>query len=275
MLYSVGSSLPEYRVKAFIDTAESNNRIQDDEYARRYGFRAGLVSGVFVFAYMSRPLVELMGRDWIERGSADVRLVGPVYEGEEIRVSGSVSSVVKDEALSLEYQAANSQGAICGIGVAQLHAGTPVPEPSLGDYPAGRARLHRPVSLEALHVGENLTPITSEFTWNVHWQYCRKSIRDLHAIYEKTLHPGWLVSRACQILVANYAIPAWIDVSCQVQHFHVQEEECTIETRGRVQGKFERNGDHFIVLDLAVFAPTRCLATIRYTAIFRIAPNAA
>ena len=48
-----------------------------------------------------------------------------------------------------------------------------------------------------------------------------------------------------------------------------------IETRGRVHSKFERNGDHFIVLDLAVFAPGRCLATIRHTAIFRIAPNAA
>jgi hypothetical protein len=53
------------------------------------------------------------------------------------------------------------------------------------------------------------------------------------------------------------------------------EEECAIETRGRVYDKFERDGDHFIVLDLAVFAPTRCLATIRYTAIFRIAPKAA
>ncbi len=275
MLYSAGSSLPEYRVKAFIDTANSNNRIQDDEYARHYGFRAGLVSGMSVFAYMSRPLVELMGRDWLERGSTEVRLVRPDYEGEEIRVSGSVASVVKDEALSLEYQAANSQGAICGIGVAQMSAGRPAPEPSLTDFAAGRARLHRPVSLETLQVGENLTPITSEFTWNIHWQYCRKSIRDLHVIYEKTLHPGWLVNRACQILAANYAIPAWIDVSCQVQHFNVQEEECPIETRGRVQGKFERDGDHFIVLDLAVFAPARCLATIRYTAIFRIAPNAA
>jgi hypothetical protein len=89
------------------------------------------------------------------------------------------------------------------------------------------------------------------------------------------LHPGWLASRASQILAANYAIQAWIDVACQVQHFHVQEEACVIETRGRVHSKFERNGDHFIVLELAVFAPNRCLATIRHTAIFRIAPNAA
>ena len=94
-------------------------------------------------------------------------------------------------------------------------------------------------------------------------------------MYERTLHPGWLVSQASRILSDNYEIQGWIDVSCQVQHYHLQEEECRIETRGQVKGKYERNGDHFIELDLAVFAPTHCLATIRYTVIFRIAPNAA
>jgi hypothetical protein len=275
MPYTVGSSLSEYRVKASIDWADSNNRIQDDEHARHYGFRAGLVSGVSVFAYMTRPVVELAGRDWLERGSADIRLTGPVYEGEDIRINGHVTPEAKEGTLSLECQAANSQGAICGIGTACLAAIAPIQEPSINDYSAGRAKFHRPISLDTLQIGENLIPVASEFTWNVHWQYCRKSIRDLHPVYEKALHPGWLVSRASQILSANYAIQAWIDVACQVQHYHLQEKECVIETRGRVHSKFERNGDHFIVLDLAVFAPTCCLATICYTAIFRIAPNAA
>jgi hypothetical protein len=275
MSYSVGLTLPEYRVKASIDTADSNNRIQDDEFARRYGFRAGLVSGLSVFAYMTRPLVEFAGRDWLERGSADVRFVSPIFEGEEIRIGGVVSSQDKEGSLSLEYQAANNQGAVCGIGTAQLPAAAPVQEPSIDDYPAGRTKLHRPISLESLQVGENLSPVISEFTWSVHWQYCRKSIRDLHPIYEKVLHPGWLAGRAGRILSENYAIQAWIDVACQVQYFHVQEEECFVETRGRVHSKFERDGDHFIVLDLAIFTPTCCLAAIRDTAIFRIAPNAA
>jgi hypothetical protein len=275
MLVSVGSSLPEHRIKASIDLADSNNRIQDDEYAQHCGFRAGLVSGTTIFAYMSRPLVEFLGRDWLERGSTEVRFLRPIYEGEEIHVGGSVSSVTRDGTLLMDYQASNNQGAICGTGIAQLPLGTVVPEPSPEDYLSARTKRPRPISLESLKVGEVLSPITSEFTWNVHWQYCQKSIRDHHPMYEKTLHPGWLVSRANHILAANYSIPAWIDVSCQVQYFHVQEEECAIETRGRVKDKFERDGDHFIVLDLAVFAQAHCLATIQYTAIFRIAPNAA
>lgn len=274
MDYSVGSALPEYRVKASIETADSANRTSDDEYARRCGFRAALVPGMSIFAYMSRSLVEFLEKDWLERGSAEVRFVRPIYDGEEIRVSGAVSSV-KDSFLSIDYQGVNNQGIPCGIGVAHLPPHAPVPEPSLEDYPAGRGKLHRPISLESLQVGEKLTPIHSEFTWNVHWQYCQKSIRDHHALYQKIPHPGWVATRASQILAANYAIPAWIDVACQVQNFHLQEEECIVETRGRIHSKFERGGDHFVVLDLAAFAQDRCLETIRYTAIFRIALSAA
>jgi hypothetical protein len=275
MLYSAGASLPEYRIKVSIDIADSNNRIQDDEYARRYGFRAGLVPGVSVFACMSRPLVDLLGKDWLERGSAEVHFVRPIYEGEEIRVGGSISNVAGDGTLSLDYRASTNQGVTCGVGVAKLPPVKPAAEPSIDDYPPGRAKLHRLISLESLPVGEYLTPLSSDFTWNIHWQYCRKTIRDHHPLYERIMHPGWLMSRAGQILAANYVIPAWVDVSSEIQNFHALEEECAIETRGRVYDKFERDGDHFIVLDLAVFAPTCCLATIRYTAIFRIAPNAA
>jgi hypothetical protein len=275
MSYSAGSSLPEHRIKASIDADDSSNRIQDDEYARHYGFRAGLVPGMSVFAYMSRPLVELLGREWLERGSAEVHFLRPIYEGEEIRVGGSISAVSADSAISLDYKAFNHQGAACGIGIAKLPAVPPVPEPQPDSYPTGRSRFRRPISLETLQVGEVLSPLSSEFTWNVHWQYCRKTIRDHLPLYERIMHPGWLASRGSQIMASNYAVAAWIDVSTYVQNFHLLEEECTVETRGRVYDKFERDGDHFIILDLAAFSPKHCLATMRYTAIFRIAPNAA
>ena len=275
MLFSVGSFLPEHRIKASIDLSDSINQIQDDEYAQHCGFRAGLVSGTTIFAYMSRPLVELAGKDWLERGSTEVSFLRPIYEGEDIRITGSVSSLSKDGTLQLNYQAINSHGTVCAAGAAHSPPAKAAREPSRADYSAGPIMLHRPISLESLKIGDPLSPITSEFNWNIHWQYCQKAIRDHHPMYEKTLHPGWLVSRASQILAANYSILAWIDVSCRVQYFNIQEEECDIETRGRIQDKFERDGDHFIVLDLAVFAATRCLATILYTAIFRIAPNAA
>jgi hypothetical protein len=275
MSFSAGSPLPEHRIKASIEPRDFNNRIQDNDYAQHHGFRAGLVSGTSVYAYMSRPITELLGREWLERGSADMRFLPPLYEGEDLRLGGNIDAIKEDGALILNCQAANSQGVVCGNGTAQLPSAVPSPEPSTESYPAARGKLHRPISLELLEPGETLVPVSSEFTWNIHWQYCRKAIRDLHPLYEKAMHPGWLACRASQILAENYAVQAWIDVSCNVQHFHWQEEECLIETRGRVLNRFEQKGDHFVELDLGIFSPARCLATIRYTAIFRIAPNAA
>ncbi len=275
MLYAVGSSLPEYRVKAYNNGADSNNLIHDDEYARRCGFRAGLVPGVSVFAYMSRSLVELMGRDWLERGSAEVRLINPTYDGEEVRVTGCLSSVSREGTLFIDFQALNNQGVTFSVGVARLPAESPQPEPTPEDYPTGHGNLKRSISLESLRTGEPLTPITSEFTWNIHLEYCQKSIRDHHPIYHQVLHPGWLLSQANLILAANYDLPPWIHVSSVIQNYHSQDKECVVETRGWVKEKFEREGHHFIVLDLAVFAAGRCLETILHTAIFRIAPKAA
>ncbi len=274
-MHTVGSLLPEYRTKALNTGSGAENLIHHDEQARRYGFRAGLVPGSSLYAYATRSLVEFLGRDWLERGSAEVRFVRPVYDGEEIRVSGCVSSVEKCGTLKMNFEGANAQGVACMVGGAVLAPQAPAPEPTKDDFPAGHGRSRRPISLDSLKLGSCLTPISSEFTWNIQWEYCQKAIRDHHPIYRQLLHPAWLLSQANRILGANYELSAWIHVSSLVQHYHVQDSECVVETRGRVADKFERNGHHCIVLDLAIFTDQRCLDTMRHTAIFRIAPRAA
>jgi hypothetical protein len=275
MLYAIGSSLPEYRVKALKTGGESFNLICDDTHAQRHGYKAGLVPGVSIYAYMSRSLVEFLGRDWLEHGSAEVAFHHPTYEGEEIRVTGHVSSVTKEGTLCVEYRAENPQGMACGAGVARLPTHPPQPEPTLDDYPAAHRALRRPISLPALKAGEQLTAVTSEFHQKTHWEYCEKTVRDHHPIYRQLAHPGWLLSQANLILTANYDLPPWIHVSSAVQNYHAQGQECTVETRGRVLDKFESRGNHFIVLEVAIFAGQLCLATVRHTAIFRIAPRVA
>jgi hypothetical protein len=275
MLYSAGFPLPEYRVKAFNNKTDSGNLIHDDEFARRYGFRSGLVPGASIYAYASRSLVDLLGREWLERGSAEIRLIHPVYEGEELRTTGCISSLAEDGTPAIDFQVINNLGVTCAAGTAHLPAQPPDEMPSADDYPAGRSKRNRPISLEILNPGDRLAPINSEFTWKIHWEYCQKSIRDHHPLYQSVLHPGWLLDRANLILAANYDLPPWIHVASAVRKYRAQQEEGIVETRGRVHDKFERNGHHFLVLDLAVFAPPYCLETIRHTVIFRIAPRAA
>jgi hypothetical protein len=275
MLYAVGAPLPEYRIRASNDESDQSNPIYDDEYARRIGFRSGLVSGASIYAYMSRSLIEFVGKDWLERGSTDVRFVHPIYEGEELRVTGQLKSVAKDGTLCMDYQASNSQGVACSCGTATLPLAPPSPAPKIRDYPAGRRKMVRSISLELLKVGESLTPVKSTFTWTVLWEYCQKRLRDHHPIYRDSLHPGWLLAQANLIFSRNFEPVPWILVSSSVQKYRRQDKECVIETRGRVADKFEHKGHHFVVLDLAAFASKRCLETIRHTLIFRIAPRAA
>ena len=56
-----GDTLPVHRVRARNLSRDSENRIHDDEVARRYGFAGGLVTGTTVYAYLSHPLVLVWG----------------------------------------------------------------------------------------------------------------------------------------------------------------------------------------------------------------------
>jgi hypothetical protein len=69
------SYLGPYRVEAFNASKESENKIHDDTVARRFGFRGGLVPGVDVYAYMTHLPVLRWGRAWLERGTAECRLL--------------------------------------------------------------------------------------------------------------------------------------------------------------------------------------------------------
>jgi hypothetical protein len=275
MLYAVGSRLPEYRVRACNHESGSTNLIYNDDHARRHGFRAGLVPGVSLYAYVSRSLFEFFGTDWLERGSAEVRFVRPIYEGEETRVTGALSSIAKDGTVTVDFGAANPQGVTCAVGTARLPATSPDPGPELQDYPAGKGKWGRPISLELLKIGQSLNPIQSDVTRTQHWEYCQKMVKDHHAIYRQLLHPGWLASQADRILAANFDLPPWIHVSSSVQKYRSHSPECTVQIRGCVKDKFERKGHHFAVFDVALFCEGHCLETNLHTVIFRIAPRAA
>ena len=56
--FQVGDRLPTYTVRAHNASIHSENKIHEDTVAKQYGFRGGLVPGVTVHAYMTRPFAE-------------------------------------------------------------------------------------------------------------------------------------------------------------------------------------------------------------------------
>jgi acyl dehydratase len=99
-----------YRVCARNTAAESENKIHDDGVAARFGFRGGLVPGVTVYGYMTVPVVERFGLEWIERGRMQVKFLQPFYEGDEVIVRAEIDST------SLRVTASREDGTLCAAG---------------------------------------------------------------------------------------------------------------------------------------------------------------
>ena len=121
-----GDQLPAYRVKARNTSATSENKIHDDATARRYGFRGGLVPGVTVYAYLTQPLVAALGPAWLERGTASVRFQKPVFDGEELVVTGATTA--RDaRGATLALTGATAATPEAATLAATLPAGSPTP----------------------------------------------------------------------------------------------------------------------------------------------------
>src|ERR1700759_2412788 len=119
------SRLEAYSVVAYNTAKLSENKMHDDQVARRFGFSGGLVPGVDVMAYMIHLPVKKWGRAFLERGLIEGRFVKPVYDGE----TAYVTAEDKDGGLSIEV---DSRGEICATGSEALPASEP--SISLSDF---------------------------------------------------------------------------------------------------------------------------------------------
>ena len=61
--------------------AESGNAVHDDVTAKSLGYEKALVAGVTTYGYALRQVVAALGTPWLHRGTLEVRLRRPAYEG--------------------------------------------------------------------------------------------------------------------------------------------------------------------------------------------------
>src|SRR5437763_10049990 len=131
---SLASAPAVYRLRARNTAPRSENRTHDDAVARRYGFGGGLVPGVTVYAYLTRPAVEAWGPAWLERGTMDVRFLAPFYDGDEVVIDGSPAPEAgAGEGAArhaVELRATNGEGRLCATAGARLpEAQSDAPDP--------------------------------------------------------------------------------------------------------------------------------------------------
>src|SRR5438128_6250448 len=96
---------------------------------------------------MTHPLVEAFGAAWLERGTAAVKFVTPVLDGEELTVSGTITG--RDvKGVTATLVASTAASGECATLSATLPAGSPVPV-NLELYPAAPLPAERPAATRA------------------------------------------------------------------------------------------------------------------------------
>lgn len=268
--------LSDYRVRARNTSAQSENKIHDDEVAARFGFRGGLVPGVTVYGYMTVPIVERFGLDWLGNGSMNVRFHKPFYEGEVVIVKGKASDGA--ELVSIDLRAERENGEVCATANAMIKyqdaQSSQASEFCVENYsqtplPLMENRPH--ATREAFAPGTALGTLSEEL--QLPDTTFLGEIDDRLQIYygdEAVAHPAFLLGLMNQVLVRNFKLGPWIHAESKLVNNSVARDGETISIRSRVHECFERNGHEFVVVDmLALAGDDRVVQQVRHTAIYR------
>jgi len=270
---AVGISLPQYRVRAEPTAEPAENKIHDDSVARQLGFKAGLVPGVIVYAWMTHPVVEALGLDWLERGTFSVRFARPIYYGEQAAVRGTVAART-DDSVIMEVSALNSAGEPCATATAGLSRGLPSTSPDPGAYPVAPLPVERPVVSRQVLASLGVLGTPELFLDSAAALAFLNRVNESLPLYfgaNPPAHPGLYLDQANRALDRNVRVSPWIHVESHGQHLGVIRVGERLSTRGKITRLFERKGHEFVELDLLLVANgSRPVASIGHVAIYQL-----
>ncbi|MGA8398975.1 MAG: MaoC/PaaZ C-terminal domain-containing protein [Stellaceae bacterium] len=236
-----------YSVEAFNTAKASENKIHDDEIAKKFGFGGGLVPGAIVYAYMTHLPIERWGRAWLERGAAECRFSKPVYDGDRV----TVTAVERDGILDISLEC---RGVVCATGTAALP--DVAPPPALADFrdvPQWSSR--PPADQTSLAVGTWLGIDPLAVTSELVAQYAG-DVREASPLYarEGLLHPVLVPHIGNFALNRNVTLGPWMHVGSKIQHFAPARLGDSLTVRARVVANYEHKGHLFVDLDALIVA---------------------
>lgn len=260
-----------YHVTARNLARESENRIHDDEVAKSYGFKGGLVPGVSIYAYMTYPIVSIWGKDWLERGRAHLFLHRPVLDGDKLTVSARVDA--KGEVNSMDISAIKPDGTKCATCNATLPE---KPEPLFNgrNFQEGDPLKERiPISWDAVMVGKPLAPLLMNTYHKELKSYATDhgDSLDIYHVEGGAIHPGFLLHLSNRVFSSNFILNPWLHVESFLQNFKIARSGSSLKVLAIPSEKFEKKGNQFVRLNVQVLSGDgQLIQQVIHTAIFRI-----
>ncbi|AZQ68430.1 hypothetical protein EF888_15605 [Silicimonas algicola] len=217
----------------------------EDETARRMGFRAALLPGVFVYGHATRIALTGWGEDWLARGRAQVRFRRPVYNGDPLVVTrgelereenGWTAEVAVAHAETGEVVLAGS------IGLADRAPDPPKDLPLLSTFEP-RLELQPGTAREGLQLGSEETILARDLV--------EESLADFHeteSIFadRALIHSGCLIRKTMGDALGNLVLPMpVIFAGVGVQHLATAPVGVEYRTSARITRTWETGGKHY------------------------------
>ena len=268
---TAGTILPDFHVSAPAPSEPHENKIHEDDLARQYGFKGGLVPGVIMYAWMTHPVAEALGVEWLERGQFETRFAKPIYYEEPATIRARVTTKTAG-AVTIEVTAHNSVGEVCGTATLSLERGARPSPPDVAGYAVAPVPVERPRATRAHLEGLKVlgTP-ELDLDGKAAAGYITRfgETLSLYAGAGAPAHPGMHLEMANRALDRNVRMSPWIHVGSRGRHWSVARVGDHLAMRGRVQSLFEKKGHEFVEADLLLVANgSRPVASIRHTAIY-------
>src|SRR5262249_16624126 len=206
-----GVTAMEHRVRA-LNEPGSPNLVHDDEFARRLGFRSGLVPGVAVYGYMAVVPARLGGGRGRAGGGMSGRVPQAVFGGREGLSRGAAGA---GGGLDLELRTR----------AGELGAGGPAPPPAGGPPPRLERYPAAPLPVPAR------PPLFEE----------RQPLGSLSTSVHLSDH-AWPARLANEVLMANIQLPPWLHVESRARHLAQVRDGERAEVRAAGAALSERPG---------------------------------
>ena len=224
----------------------AENPIHTDAGAQAAGFPRALVAGVTTYAYLTHVPATAWGVRWLESGWAHLKLRRPVFDGSEVQLiptGSTVSAVVDDEAK-----------ATIDVGI-------------------GSAPTLLPPAEAALLDGEHTIPIEVDLGPDGAWWRYGQRAGDTIDLYDSLgiVHPGVWPSLANHLFHTQIVHGSWIHTESIIVHAATVPAsgtaliEGSIVERGRTSLGATATADIRIVVDEQVVARLRHLALVDLT----------
>jgi hypothetical protein len=255
-----------YQPTAINHSEASENKIHSDEIAARYGFKGGLVPGVAVFGYMTYPLTNELGLDWLGHSQVGVRLLKPAYDGERL-------NILMTQPTPEQYQvdALNDEEVLLARLSIEMPGLLPPIEPRARIAGATTAPERVDISWDVIDIDQPFVPISWAVTEADNHTYTDQVADDQPVYRAGVVHPHFIQHWCNQVLSRRFIMPAWIHVGTDMTFRRTLKVGDQVEIRAIPTEKWERKGHEFVKVYVAFMVDGEPAVEANHTAIFKVA----